>query len=426
MPTATTIRGGGYRAEKRADGWAVLGVPIFANCKRTLRTPAGEDVTLEVDRAWQEAAVEKAQAKFRGGAGYLAPLYVTHDAGKRRRVGFILPQRVESRPVGDGVSDATIADYIGLSDADYADFKAGKFPYVSAEVPVRKQRDPVIDAAALLVERPFHEFPIQTVGSEVSDPAHGEGVIAFHALNDTASVLMRFSMADDPNAKPVTTDPAAKPDDSGDTKSMLSQVLTLLKQLVTAPGVADPAPKPAPVAAAAFGANGGTTTTGSSPDAATLATFQAELATLKSENDALKTENEQRKAAEAKRAAVAGAVERLKGFDVGTDPVALCTAKFDAGGKVALDAFVDGRILAGDREPDAAWAAGDRKGDVDPLVAKFGAENADMIATLSHEFDTNVHESVKRGGLSREAHVRAGLVRAGRITPQAAYAPASK
>lgn len=422
MPATATIKGGRYRSAKQADGtWSIFDVPIFASCERTLTTPSGATVTLKVDRKWQEEAVAKAQAKAKN--GYLSPLWVTHDTGKRDRLGFILPKRVEARPVGDHAEDATIADYVGLTETAVADFEAGKYPYVSAEVPVKSTREPVIHGAALLNERPFHEFPIQTVasGSAVSDPAQREGVFAFGATDETASVLARFSMPDDPNAPkpaaPVTDpaatppaapakDPNAKPDGEGAMAAIstkLDAMLAALTKLLG--GIATPdATKPPPVVAAAFSAE------------ETTAKFTA----LETENADLKKRLDAKDAAEAKRVAVSGAVERLKGFDVGTDVTALCTAKFDAGGKVALDAFVDGRILAGDREPDAAWAAGEHKGDIDPLVAKFGAENADMIGALSQEYEGTAKVT------SREAHVAVGLVRAKRITAAAAFGPAAK
>lgn len=419
MPGAATIKGGGYKAQRAADGsWTILDVPIFASCRRSFSAPSGATLNLDVDRAWQEKAVGRAQAKFDSGKGYVAPLWVTHKKGERRRIGFVLPTRVGKARAGEEDRDATFADYMGLSDADYADFKAGKYPYVSVEVPVKPHRDPMIEGAALIDEAPYHQFPLQTVSDEtgISGTPARAGVLAFRSTEETVQVLARFSMPEDTKDESKKTEekpgagappvPAATPDapeGEGSTTGMLTQILTLLKQLIGGPAGIQPAPvAAAPIAMGSFDAK--------DPESVT-AHFQAEVKTLRDENTTLKGRLDAKDRAESKRVAVGAAVKALRGYDVGGDVEALCTAKFDAGGKVALDAFVEGRTAAGDREPDEKWLeAGEAPPESDPILAKFDAEDAPLVATFSREYET-IPEGFRKS-LTREQYVGANVKRA--------------
>ena len=446
MATVPTVKGGDYEAVRAKDGtWTILDVPIFAECERSFKLPNGKTITARFDRDWQEKAVRRAQEKH-AASGVMRAIYPRHKhdpKDDRDTLGFFLPKDVREVELRGGKRAVTFADYVGVPDSVYAELKSRKHPYKSVELPIGA--DPEFTGLAWLKEPPFHDdFALQTIGKEISESETREGVVGFASdVGLSAHALVRFGMADvekkpaagsppagapaagapaapvapgapapgeaaaATDAKVPTADPAAHENAEAEqgkaSMTMLSalmaqvSVLTdLVKRLAggvqtDATGAARP-----PAIQAAFDASGAPT---------------AEFAAMTAENAALKAEVEGFKKAEAKRTTVEKAVAALSGYAIG-DAMQVVTAQFDAGGAVAVDAFVKGIALVGKKDPPADWGKDTGKAPIasDPLLAKF-PESAEAIAAFSAVFDTI--PAVARGALTRERYIELELERSG-------------
>jgi hypothetical protein len=439
-----TVKGGDYDAVRAKDGtWTILDVPIFADCTRSFKLPNGKTIDAKFDRAWQEAAVRRAKDKH-AASGVMRSIYPRHKhdpKDDRDTLGFFLPKDVRDVELRGGKRAVTFADYVGVPDSVYAELKSRKHPYKSVELPIGA--DPEFTGLAWLKEPPFHDdFALQTVGKEISESPASEGVIGFASdAGLVAHALVRFSMPDpikpeDKKEEPVATPaavppvgavegapaapvadasvaaPAAAPVDPASdaaakdaesdktTMTMLSAVMAqmsvltdMVKRIVG--GVqtdGSGAPRP-PAVQAAFDASG---------------TPTAEFAAVTAENAALKAKVDAFEKAESKRVAVAKAVEALNGYALGGDTAALVTAKFDAGGTVAVDGFVAGVTLVGKKDPDAAWAKDAGAKPVDSLAKKF-PNDPELVAQFGAEFD--LIPDVARGAMSRERYVELSMGR---------------
>lgn len=435
MADIPTIRGGDYKAKRATDGtWSILGVPIFANCERTITTQNGMKLTAKFDRAWQEKAVSRAKAKH-AESGVMRAIYPKHKSapGESRDVlGFFLPTEVRDMDIGGKRTSVTFADYVGVSDSAYQDLKSRRHPYKSVEAPIGTE--PEFTGLAWLKEPPFHDdFPIQTV-SEFSSRDKAVGVVAFS--NDAAAVtaLVRFAMpeidekpdekkpaegvppvAPAPGGeKPVAATPAApgvEPEvktnpvgELGAKVDALSSLMNVLVGLVAKlSGGSQDGPGAAPRPGAVVGAFSAGGSTVSDPAPHTV-TFSAEgFASLQGENAALKSRIDKAEKAEARRNAIAGAVAKVKGYPV---PEAEIVAQFDAGGSTALDAYVAATVKFGTRDPDNAAFGADTNKTVDPIVASFAGHEA-AAAEFGAQFDSL--PASLRGGMSREAWITTSL-----------------
>ena len=445
--TIPTVKGGDYAAVRAADGtWTILDVPIFADCTRSFKLPNGKTIDAKFDRAWQEAAVKRAQDRH-ASSGVMRAIYPRHKhdpKDDRDTLGFFLPKRVEDVELRGGKRAVTFADYVGVPDSVYAELKSRKHPYKSVELPIGA--DPEYTGLAWLKEPPFHDdFALQTVGKEISEAGTSEGVIGFASdAGLVAHALVRFAMPDpvakpadkhdEPTATPAAVPPvgavegspaapvadsavaakpgdpaaavdpaAAAPADSEGVKNLTTMVSAVMAQLAgfgemlkrLAGGVqvdGSGAPRP-PAVQAAFDASG---------------TPTAEFAAVTAENASLKAKVATLETAEAKRVTVAKAVAALHGYALGGDAAEIVTAKFDAGGTVAVDGFVAGVTLVGKKDPDAAWAKESGPKAADPLTKKFPAE---LVAQFGAEFD--LIPDVARGAITRESYIETAMAYTG-------------
>lgn len=423
-----TIRGGDYRSTRAPDGtWSIRGVPIFADCKRTVTTPTGIKIEATFDRAWQEKAVATAKAKH-AATGVMRAIYKGHktDAGQRPPLGFFLPTDVRDETIDGRKVSVTYADYAGVPHESYLELKSRRFPYKSVEANVG-QANAEFTGLAWLSEPPYHDFlPIQTVREE-SESERASGVIGFAQDATTFAALVRFAMPDiaeekpdekppTPGAPPVAGDPTKaappvpdesvlKPDPTGEIGAKvdaLTSMMTVLMGLMAklsggTQGDMGGGNKPPAVAANAV--FGGSTV-------ADTITFNTEsFAALQGENAALKAKVDASAKAESKRAALSDAAAKLKGFAGITESELV--AQFDAGGATGLNAFVAGAVKFGAADPSNAPLGGaDLKNAADPVVASF-AGHEDAAMKFGADFDA-LPESL-RGGMSREAWITTSL-----------------
>lgn len=149
-----------YKAKREADGsYSIFGVPVFAE------VPKGEKgAPFDLDRAWLQAAVDV--SKVRHGEGYLAPLHFQHHDGRSEnyKSGHYVLSRVGRERIGGRLQWTAYANFLKLTEGDFASIMSGHVPYRSVEID--KYEEFEIESLALLSHHtPFHKFKLLNADS---------------------------------------------------------------------------------------------------------------------------------------------------------------------------------------------------------------------------------------------------------------------
>ncbi len=156
--------GGNFRAVQNANGsWNVFDVPLF--CAHQVEMG---DETLEIDKAWMTAAVQKADRRYREDY-YLPPMHVNHHGTGRevRAAGFYRLKTVRKVPYEGKLVWTVFGDLIHVPENEYEEIRGGRLPYRSVEIFDLKAEE--IDSLALMADEvPFFRLPLTTIGEEVT------------------------------------------------------------------------------------------------------------------------------------------------------------------------------------------------------------------------------------------------------------------
>lgn len=150
---------------KGREGYSTIyDVPIMAEVD-----PGERGNKEKITRKWMEAAVLKAQLRWKND-GYKAPLHVAHhDAGgTTEAAGFVMPREVREMDYEGKKIWAVFAD-LEVKDEILGRIEKRELPYRSVEI-FSWDKDPEINSLALLGDDvPFFRFPLLTLGRETSE-----------------------------------------------------------------------------------------------------------------------------------------------------------------------------------------------------------------------------------------------------------------
>ena len=457
----STLPGGSYTAVKQADGnWSILNVPIFSENDRNPKH--------KVDKAWLEAALEKANYRVQHPDGaYLAPLHTQHHGTGQsvKPAGKVKPTDVREVEY-DGEKLATMfGDLVDVPDESYQEIKAGKLPYRSVEI--ADLNVPEITSLALLdSDAPYFRYPMLTIGKELKAGAKARrmdaelaGMTAYSVPTKgsrAASFLYRadFKTVEDtmPNTSTKTTaaapatfqgdedelkkaadaaakmaaeepkkedEPAPQKAQEGDPiLALLTEIKGMLQTLcggeegeVAAPEGEVPAEgEPAEMKMRAKEVKPVKKTTETTPaDAAKYAALEGKVAALESTVAA-------GKAHELRREKLASAMKTLKGFNFATDPEAKLAEVYKAGGEKGLDIFVSTIQEHGTKDPGEEDAE-----DTIPLadlpreVAMYNAMGPDRLKAAM-EASSMYDAQNGRASMSRKEFIEAQMMFAPVVT----------
>lgn len=191
--------GGKYSADQNPDGtWNVRGVPVVVEAE----IPVGEDGTATIDKEWMKAALAACQRRLQLDK-YLPPLHVNHHGSRRdvRNAGRFSLKGIRKGAYEGQERHQLIADLLHVPKEIYAELRAGRLPYLSAEI--HDVTKPEIDSVALMADTvPFFRLPNLTIGRE--RPAANLEAFAFGvraARRPGAAILMATgggAVIDDP------------------------------------------------------------------------------------------------------------------------------------------------------------------------------------------------------------------------------------
>lgn len=196
------IKGGDYRWRDDGDGYfTVLDVPIISEWKK-----GSHGATYDGTKEVLEEYVATAQKRYQEGH-FCATAYKRHNPDipidHPDFLGYALPNRVGKYTLESGDKWTVFGD-VKLSAAAFADAKAGKIPYISAEVPWAKRRIRGVSFQDTLP--PEYEYALFTVGEEVKDSAG-----KFDVSKDSVAKFM-----DDESAKSEKKEGAPHKEPDGD------------------------------------------------------------------------------------------------------------------------------------------------------------------------------------------------------------------
>lgn len=160
----TTMPGGKYDADQNPDGtWNVRDVPIVVEAE----VPVGTDGETEpIDKKWMQTALAASDRRLAQDS-YLAPLHHNHHGSGRdvSKAGSFKLTRIVLGTYEGEKRHKLLADLLHVDAETYADLRAGKLPYLSAEIHDITQ--PEIDSVALMADTvPFFRLPNLTIGRE--------------------------------------------------------------------------------------------------------------------------------------------------------------------------------------------------------------------------------------------------------------------
>jgi len=167
--------GGDYTARQNADGtWDIGPLPILPAHQVVKKAPDGSEEVFEVDAGWLNKAVELNQYRAKNGP-YFSPLHIGHHLtpdGRwvdREHAGRITYNAVKTYKY-QGVELPTMFGFLRwVPPAVYADIRAGKLAYLSAEVYDFAQHE--VQGVALMSDQtPHFRLPMITIGKEVPNP----------------------------------------------------------------------------------------------------------------------------------------------------------------------------------------------------------------------------------------------------------------
>ena len=161
------IPGGDYKARQNADGtWNVYDVPIVLQAAIPVTTADGEQTEYMLTPDWMDRALANSDRRYAHGR-YLAPLHVNHHFQGRdvSRAGMFKLSRRGVLHYEGKKHAALFGTLLYLDGEAYAELRAGKLPYLSAEIHDVEKAE--IDSVALMADTvPFFRLPNLTVGSE--------------------------------------------------------------------------------------------------------------------------------------------------------------------------------------------------------------------------------------------------------------------
>lgn len=437
MSKAPSIRGGAYRAEKASDGtWSLLDVEIFGETERMVRMPDGSRKKKKWDREWMDSAVAKAQKNY-AETGHMRPAHYRHHEGgtQNEYLGLFLPKSVREAQMDGRQVPVVVADVCGLDEATYQRIKSRRLPFRSAETTV--EGAPEITSLALLDHEPSHfPFPLTTVGEEVK-AAFAKGnrtpLVYFTDGGTRTAQTQRFYVADEEKPKDDADEneggdegfPAKagaekeeKPKEGADAAGLtakVDQILALLTK-VYQQEMAEISAREGTEVIATMG-NETTTTTPAGKDSEDTAHFAVELAKRDGQIAALEGKLAALESKAAEETAITAATKRLRGFAAkgGKTHEERARECFKAGGKPALDAFVDTVEKHGQRDtPEEGWDEDPDATNVAPGLEAFaavGPEAHRLAREAAATFDALPDRSAfkhDRPGFIRHAVERAG------------------
>lgn len=475
-----TLTHGGYEAEKVSDGplagaLVIRNVPIFCACKRN---------DLDFDEAWVTKAVAKARRK-EADDGYLPPLHIRHHEPETAMTDSVRPAGVfrvtGAQPLKlDGKTRLGVfADLIITDTQAQEEVMRMRFPYRSVEI-FDPSGEPSIDSLALLDhEAPFLTLPMLHVGGSMpsgadttipgqmpgklvrmsdgvshetfrgdwsmqSHPDDG-AVVASFSRGRSARLLFRAedSMEDDKdkNYADDAEDRANMQDDSSEEKSENMEgdgmdVASIVKAIKSGSiSVADMKEILAAIAEQEAEAEASEPESGEEIEPAPAATPTQEamkdeakdretFAALRGRIDALEARDRERNRIDARKDAIASAMNRLSDRPLPANFRETLTKMYDKAGadgfKVYVDSFAETFAAVGDVIADEGKMAAFRSqttGPVSDAAAKFaaqGTEAARDAARFSAEW-----RQLRDSGFSRideERYIAINMAKAGHKT----------
>ena len=396
----------GYESFTNDAGHLVVrGVPIFTECERWVtrtneQTGEDEQVLLQFDRDWLQAAFSKAQQRQQD--NYHPPLHIRHHGfGEEvKRAGLFTVTELreitfKGRQVLAILADLTITDWQASDDV-----VAMRLPYRSVEI--HNFKDPGIDSLALLdTEAPFLELPLlavrqtsavsrETVSPSVSfTPSRNAGALVGSISQGQRTALLFRATAEEPmdDDKDKGEDMQAeggidvasvcKAIESGEISvADFGEILAAIEKMKgdAAPeeeeAGEEPAPAPTPGDAMAAKAD-----TGGSDVAVKMAAVQGENKALRQRLDAMEEK-------ERTKDDVDAALAKLGNRPLGADPRADLTAFRKAHGALAFKAYVESlhKTLSEDDGDTDDGIPAVAKGKFPDIAMKFQAHGSEAVS----------------------------------------------
>ena len=378
-PIPLTQIGGRHRAVQATDGtWTIFDVPVFAAFK-DMRHESKDGKPVEYTVQFLQRVISRHQMRLLLD-GYVAPVHVHHHGDQRgtRRIGGIVPRRVERRPYAGKPLDFLVADLVGIHPEDFSRIQRQEFPYPSVEIDPKEPE--ILSLALLSDEAPFFRHML-SIGEAIPQRLTRESApaIAFRALPaGHARVLFSFSggrRLDDQSKPAAVETPAAAP---ALDPALLEAIAQIVKaQIAEALGQQGEKPEePGPVEMDSFGRTDRNFAAGATQALQDdIKTMRAELTTLRQEREA--------------EQAIQHAADKIETAGAQVDKTKL-RQYMAKGGKSYLDGYVEATLATHVATPPQWTGEFDAPRTDTPEVAKFATQGPDQLARarqLAHEYE---------------------------------------
>jgi hypothetical protein len=378
-PLPLTQIGGRHRAVQASDGtWTIFGVPVFAAFK-DVRHKAKDGKPVEYTVQFLRKVVSRHQMRLRD--GYVAPVHVHHHGDQRgtRRIGGIVPRRIERRPYDGKPLDFLVADLVGIHPDDFSRIQRQEFPYPSVEIDPKEPE--ILSLALLSDEAPFFRHML-SIGEAIVQRLTRESApaIAFRALPaGHARVLFSFSGGRrlDDKSKPaaVETLAAAPALDPALLDAIAQIVQAQIAEALGQQGESKPE-ETGPVEMDSFGHTDRNFAAGATQALQDdIKHMRAELTTLRQEREA--------------EQAIQHAADKIETAGAQVDKAKL-RHYMAQGGKSYLDGYVEAMLATHVSTPHQWTGEFDAPRTDTPEVAKFATHGPDQLARarqLAHEYE---------------------------------------